>query len=144
MIMTSEETETIRKTKKQKRNQQLLEDDWRNGRHAVQALKFHSDNPRVYEAICIFAQQVIDRGEAEHAIGELWERMRWYLKYDLPVRYEFKYPNNARAYFARLWLEAHPQYPIFFKLCALRSQGKGGPRDEYGRSEEDVSFFNMT
>jgi hypothetical protein len=54
---------------------------------------------------------------------------------------EFKYPNNARAYYARLWLEEHQQYPIFFQLCSLRSQGKGGPRDEYGRSRDDVEGF---
>jgi hypothetical protein len=140
MTMTSEERETARKAKKQARNQQLLEDDWRNGEHAVKALKFFEVNPQAYKTFGMLAEKVIAREEFEHAAGALWEVMRWYLRYELPVRYEFKCPNNFRAYAARLWLEEHPQYPIFFKLCALRSQGKGGSRDEYGRSSEDMFY----
>jgi len=134
--------ETLRKARKAAHNQQLLEDNWRDGELAQKALKFLADNRIVYPAFCKLADQVIANGKLEFAVASIWERMRWYLEFDLPVKYEFDYPNNCRAYIARVWLEEHPQYPIFFQLCSLRSQGKGGSRDEFGRSEEDIEWPN--
>jgi hypothetical protein len=48
---------------------------------------------------------------------------------------EFKLPNNHRAYYARKWLDVHPEHPGFFHTACLRSEG--GPRDRYGRAEPD-------
>jgi len=100
-----------------------------------EALDFHRENPRVYVLVCRFAQEAIDRGATKYAIATIWERLRWEVQI-VTGDMDFKLPNNHRAYYARLWLKNHPQYPDFFRTCTLRSV-TGGPRDRYGRDEDD-------
>jgi hypothetical protein len=95
---------------------------------------FHEANPHVYELICRFAKEAISIGRKEYAIGTIWERMRWHMNIERGDA-EFKLPNNHRAYYARLWLDEHPNYPDFFHTCCLRSEG--GTRDRYGRTIDD-------
>ena len=98
-------------------------------------LAFHEANPQVYQEICRLAQQMIKRGRTRYAIGTIWEVMRWFRDIKPGNIEEFKLPNNHRAYYARLWLDDHPQNSGFFRLCRLRSEG--GSRDRYGRAVDD-------
>jgi len=98
---------------------------------------YHEMNPQVYELICKYAQEVLDRGWKEYAIATIWERLRWHLTIEVRSAHDFKLPNNHRAYYARHWLEQHPTFPDFFRTCALRSEGEGGDRDRWGRHEDD-------
>jgi hypothetical protein len=97
---------------------------------------YHRKNPRIYQLICKFAKQAIARGFEEYAIATIWERLRWHLQIEIRSDEEFKLPNNHRAYYARLWLKDHPQYPYFFRTCMLRSQASEPP-DRWGRYEDD-------
>lgn len=105
-----------------------LHDEW---------LEYHRDNPQVYQLICKYAQEVIDRGMKEYAIATIWERLRWHLTIEVRSAHDFKLPNNHRAYYARLWLDAHPDYPDFFRTCSLRSEGEGAPYDRFGRDRDE-------
>jgi hypothetical protein len=97
---------------------------------------YHEANPEVYRLICRFADEVISRGYREYGIATIWERIRWHVSIELGEE-EFKLPNNHRAYYARLWLDDHPDYPDFFHTACLRSV-VGGPRDRWGRSFDDM------
>jgi len=101
---------------------------------------YHEENPQIYQLIEQFAQQVIDRGYKEYSIGIIWERLRWHLDIETRTAHTFKFPNNHRAYYARHWMEQHPEHPDFFRTCALRSEGEGGRRDEYGVHEDDDRY----
>jgi hypothetical protein len=95
---------------------------------------YHEANPRIYQLICKFANQAIARGFREYAIATIWERLRWHLQIEIRSDEEFKLPNNHRAYYSRLWLKDHPQYPNFFHTAALRSTSALVP-DRWGRIE---------
>ena len=95
---------------------------------------YHKANPEVYDLICRFAAEAINRGHREYAIATIWERIRWHIDIELNVGgEEFKLPNNHRAYYARYWLEQHPQYPDFFRTATLRSMSNV-PVDRWGRN----------
>jgi uncharacterized protein HemY len=100
---------------------------------------YHKQNPHVYQLVCKYADEVINRGYKEYAIATIWERLRWHLTIEVRTAYDFKLPNNHRAYYARLWLKDHPEYPKFFRTCCLRSEDDG-PRDRWGRHQPDLGI----
>jgi hypothetical protein len=98
--------------------------------------QYHRENPKVYQYVCRFAQEAIDKGYGRFAIATIWERIRWEIV--IHVRDEnFKLPNNHRAYYARLWMKRHPEHADFFRTAVLRSVHPID-RDRYGR-EMDYS-----
>jgi hypothetical protein len=108
----------------------------RRGELYEEWLVYHKANPQVYLLVCQRCQQLIDHGITEYAIGTIWETMRWHLDVEADDK-EFKLPNNHRAYYARHWMQEHPQYgeasgQPFFRLATLRSV-MPKPRDRYGR-----------
>jgi hypothetical protein len=92
---------------------------------------YHEEHPQVYQLVCRFAQEALDRGFHEYAIATIWERIRWHVTVEIRKE-EFKLPNNHRAYYARLWLDDHPEHSDFFRTACLRSEG--GSRDRFGRA----------
>jgi len=81
---------------------------------------FHARHPHVYNYVCHYAQQAISKGYKRFAIATIWERIRWEVL--MVSDDEFKMPNNHRAYYARMWMDDHPDYPDFFRTAELRSQ----------------------
>lgn len=98
-----------------------LEDEWAT---------YHVAHPRVYELICKFASVAIAKGRKRYAIATIWELIRWHVDFELDEP-EFKLPNNHRAYYARLWMQEHPDYPGFFTTATLRHLQL--VRDRWGR-----------
>jgi len=92
---------------------------------------YHEKNPHVYELVCSFAREAIDSGEDEWGIQGIWELIRWKVRIGTGDK-NFKMPNNHCAWYARLWLLRHPEYPKFFRTCSLRSEGDISV-DRYGR-----------
>ena len=47
----------------------------------------------------------------------IWARVRWHLDIDTA---DFKLPpNKHRTYYARYWLEQHPEHPKLFRVRSL-------------------------
>jgi hypothetical protein len=111
-----------------------LEDRW---------LAFHVANPEVYETICKICQSILDAGEDHWSIAGVWEQLRLERLVKVRMAKKIRLPNNHRAYYARLWLEDHPNHSGFFRKCALRSKGEGGPRDEYGIHADDERYEDL-
>lgn len=82
---------------------------------------FHEKNPHVYELIKKFTYEVIKAGRRSYSINAIFERVRWHTNIETSGA-EFKISNNHRAYYARLFLKEHPEYPNFFKTKELRSE----------------------
>jgi hypothetical protein len=97
---------------------------------------FHRENPRIYQMICHYSQQVIDAGHDHYAIATIWERMRWHFHVETKDK-DFKLPNNHRAYYARFWLAQHPDREGFFHIATLRSLNPRKKRDRYGRDDDE-------
>jgi len=100
---------------------------------------YHRRYPKVYELVCRFADEVIARGRTKYAIATIWERIRWHVEIEIGDE-EFKCPNNHRAYYARLWLSEHLNYPEFFRTATLRSEVDGVEYDRWGRTRDDPDF----
>lgn len=85
---------------------------------------FHKDNPEVYEE---FEERCLDIIEADfkhYGARAIWEEMRWHF---LPANGKFKYrdgqksfklQNNHCPYYAKMFIEDHPQHKGFFMIRA--------------------------
>lgn len=94
-------------------------------------------NPQVYELVKRFAYEAISAGYVAYGVATIWERIRWEITIHNRSNIDgadFKMPNNHRAYYARKFLDEHPQYPDFFRTAHLRSTGPL-PVDRYGREK---------
>ena len=88
-------------------------------RIAENFVKFHNDNPHVYDMFEQFSFQMIERGFAHGSAALIFERMRWELMLktvpDEPVRLN----NNYRSRYARLFEQRNPLYKNFFRKRKL-------------------------
>lgn len=96
-----------------------------------------ADNPvALVELKNIIVQRIAD-GYQKWSVAAAFEILVW--EADRLKTFDasgFKMPHNHRAFFARDWLLANPNFPKFFKLQRQRSAGASG--DRYGRTLEDV------
>lgn len=89
-------------------------------------LAYHRATPDIYATICRFADEAIRSGREHLSIGMLSERLRWYTTVEARGRVDgFKLNNNYRAFYARLWLQDHPERPDFFETRRQRYSGVG-------------------
>ncbi|CAB4133894.1 hypothetical protein UFOVP264_59 [uncultured Caudovirales phage] len=75
-------------------------------------LEFHSSNPHIYANYKSEILKAIDSGRKVYSISMITEQNRWDRKYSIN--------NNHRAYYARLFIEEHPQYQGFFRLRPIK------------------------
>jgi hypothetical protein len=80
---------------------------------------YHQANPEVYELIKRFTFQVIAAGFEHYSITSIYERVRWHTMVETSGD-PFKINNNHRAYYARKFMEDHPEHRGFFRT---REQG---------------------
>lgn len=84
-------------------------------------VKFHEDNPKVWELFTKFTFDVIGTGRKHYSVNAIFERIRWHT--DIETEGDsFKLSNNHRAYYARHFHEKYPEYDGFFKTKELRSE----------------------
>lgn len=82
-------------------------------------LKFHKANPRVYQLFEMFTLQVIQSGRKQYGAKAIFERVRWESTI-ISRGDDFKLNNNYTAYYARLYMEAHPEHAGFFETRQRR------------------------
>jgi hypothetical protein len=80
-------------------------------------LEFHGANPQIYELYCEYVDKVIACGFKKFSSTTIWGAM----KCDLDSAQEagteriLALPEKYCAYYARYWMEQHPEHPKFFK-----------------------------
>lgn len=96
---------------------------------------FHSAHPEVWFLFKKFALQAISTGRAHYSSNAIFERIRWHVEIENRGD-EVKLNNNFRAYYARLFHLAYPNYDGFFRNRKLLSEGV----DSY---EHDIQVFDF-
>jgi hypothetical protein len=82
-------------------------------------LEWHRDNPHVYELFKAFTFQAIDRGHKRLSAWLIVNRIRWETTVETNGG-DFKISNNFIAYYARLFMDEHPEYRGFFRTKPLK------------------------
>ena len=81
------------------------------------AAKFHAEHPDVWQLFCKFTYELIGRGFQHHSADAVMHRVRWETAAgDDTNCADFKISNSHIAFYARWFMEAHPQYDGFFRL----------------------------
>ena len=75
---------------------------------------FHTKNPHVYELVKHFTKQVINAGHKHYGIQTILERIRWHTMVENSGD-PFKVNNNHGRYYARKFMEDHPEHEGFFR-----------------------------
>mgnify|MGYP001284296386 CR=1 FL=1 len=85
-------------------------------RPANQFLDFHHDNPHVYVELKRLCLQVRRAGVQRFGIRTLWERLRWYARFETTTADDWKLNNNYTRYYARLLMEQEPELDGLFEI----------------------------
>ena len=85
------------------------------------AQTFHEANPKVWVLFVHFTYALILAGRTRSGVSAIWERIRWESAIDRNSE-ELKLNNNHRAFYARKFMEQHPDYASFFETRESDSQ----------------------
>lgn len=83
-------------------------------------LKFHRDNPNVYELFLKFTRDAKATGRAYFGARVIWERLRWYLAIETRSNDGIKLNDHYPAYYSRLVMLRHPDLTGFFETRDAR------------------------
>ena len=87
------------------------------------AVKFHRQNPKVWEYFVRFTFEVIHRGFKHYSVNGVFERIRWETdEADTDGKSTFKLNNNYRAFFARWFMDTYPEHNGFFRIRFMPSE----------------------
>ena len=78
-------------------------------------LEFHVANPQIYKLYCKYVDKVIDRGFKKCNSTTIWSAMNWDLAQEAGIKRIYALPKKYGPYYARYWMERHPEHPKFFK-----------------------------
>jgi hypothetical protein len=82
-------------------------------------LEWHAANPHVYDLFKRFTFEAIDRGHRKLSAWLIVNRIRWETTVET-MGGDFKISNNFIAYYARLFMDEHPEYRGFFRTKPLK------------------------
>jgi len=85
-------------------------------------LRFHRENPHVYDELVKLALRARRRGVKRIGIGMLFEVLRWGHAMRTAGD-DFRLNNNYRSYYARLLMRNEPELVGAFELRALHGRG---------------------
>lgn len=85
-------------------------------------LRFHGENPHVYEQLLAMAQQAQQAGASKLGIGMMFEVLRWQATLRTGGD-DFKLNNNYRSYYARLIVARNPSLEGVFEMRRLHGRG---------------------
>jgi hypothetical protein len=85
-------------------------------------LRFHAENPHVYERLVRLARRARRSGAERIGIGMLFEVLRW--QHTLATKGDvFLLNNNYRSYYARLIMQSEPDLEGVFETRKLHGRG---------------------
>lgn len=76
--------------------------------------KYHKENPHIYKTFCQVTFETINKGFKNYSANGVFEVMRW--QRGETGNDEYKVNNNYRAFYARKFMEEHPQHSGFFRI----------------------------
>jgi hypothetical protein len=84
-------------------------------------MKYHKNNPGVYELFKKFTFELIDRGFKHSSHWNVMNRVRWETTL-ATFGSEYKIPNGFIAYYARLFMDDYPEYMGFFTTRKMKGE----------------------
>lgn len=84
-------------------------------------LKFHEENPDIYDSLVRLARQAKKSGHRKIGIGMLWEVMRWEHILQSKDSDGYKLNNSLRSRYARTIMEKEKDLEGFFETRKLRA-----------------------
>lgn len=84
-------------------------------------LKFHKENPKVYEAFKVQALKAINLGRKKLSAKLIINVIRWNVFLETSDE-NFKINDAFQSYYARLFANEHPQYKECFEFRKQRSK----------------------
>lgn len=93
--------------------------------------EFHLANPEVWRMFCKFARSVIEAGFPRYSADAIFHRIRWHVQIEVKSQ-ALKLNDHHTAYYARLWMVAHPERSQFFNLRRRPS------KEQYPSGEIDL------
>ena len=81
-------------------------------------MKFHQENPQVWELFKKYAFNAIEEGRKLYSSKLIFEKIRWDSDLASNTWVHFKLPNEFTPYYARLFHAAYPPYRGFFRTIA--------------------------
>lgn len=81
-----------------------------------QALKYHKQNPEIYQLFCKFTLEIISRGFYHYGSQSIFERIRWHTdRPDVDGKTTFKLNNNHRTFYTLWFARDYPEHADFFR-----------------------------
>lgn len=77
-------------------------------------LRFHEENPHVYELFSKFTHMVVQRGHKHYSADAIFHRIRWYTSIETTDP-EFKIGDHMRVFYGRLWAQKNPSHADLFR-----------------------------
>jgi len=85
-----------------------------NERHYKAWERFHTEHPEVYQKLVELTSEVKGRGFNHFGIRMIWERMRWFFKFERGND-DYKLNDHYPPYYARYIMERNPDLAGFFE-----------------------------
>lgn len=90
-------------------------------------IRYHAENPNVYERFEDVALQTAATGFHKYSSKTILEVIRWHVSIETRDA-DFKINNNFTAYYARLFMQNHPELPGFFETRKRQGEFYDHPR----------------
>lgn len=87
-------------------------------------LRFHQDNPSIYQKLVELARRARSRGLQRYGIRRIWEVMRWEIAMDVTRDGDFRLNDHFHSRYARLIMEREADLRDFFETRSLRARGR--------------------
>lgn len=84
--------------------------------------QYDQEHPEIYAVYKNVAEEFIKKGAIKMGSKRIIEEIRWHKL--VKTNEFFKVSNNYTAYYARKFVNDHPQYAGFFNFKPLRSSNK--------------------
>jgi len=87
-------------------------------------LRFHGENPDVFDDLVMLARRAKHAGATKYGIAAVFEVLRWSRLMEKRAGEPFKLNNNYRALYARKVMATCPDLANFFEIRVLRSEAE--------------------
>ena len=84
-------------------------------------VKFHAENPHIYNLFCKYAQEAIDSGKTRISHWLIINRIRWDSEVLTETEDKFKISNDYIALYARKFIKDNPHMEGFFQLKEMKN-----------------------
>lgn len=84
-------------------------------------LKYHRDNPHVYDLFKEYARKVREDGLKKFSARGVFDILRWRVAFE--TKGEFKVGNDVSPYYARMLIHEDPTFAPFFTLRQSDADG---------------------